>query len=336
VIVSKFGDHTPFYRQAEIYARQGIRLDRATLGNWSGRACFHLQPVADHMRRHLERADRLFMDETTAPVLDPGRGQTKKGYFWAIVSDDRGHSGPSPPIVLFRYAPGRSGAFAEQFLHGFNGRFLQCDAYDGYDRLTEVARPQGPWTLVHCWSHLRRRFVKLARNSKSPIAEAAVRHIAQLYAIEAMVRGSSPHIRLAARKEHSLPIVAALKPWFEKQLSMISSGSTLAEDIRYALNHWQGLTRFLEDGRLELDTNPVENAIRPVCLTRKNALFAGHEVGAENWALLASIVATCKLNDINPAAYIAETLETIIDGHPHSRIEDLMPWRFRKTSSQPQ
>ena len=333
VIVSKFGDHTPFYRQAEIYARQGMRLDRATLGNWSGRACFHLQPIADHMRHHLAMADRLFMDETKAPVLDPGRGQTKKGYFWAIASDDRGHSGPSPPIVLFRYAPGRSGAFAEQFLDGFGGRYLQCDAYDGYDRLNEVVRPQGPWTLVHCWSHLRRRFVKLVRNSKSPIAEAAVRHIAQLYAIEAMVRGSSPDIRLAARKEHSLPMVAALKSWFEKQLSMISSGSTLAEDIRYALNHWQGLTRFLEDGRLELDTNPVENAIRPVCLTRKNALFAGHEIGAENWALLASIVATCKLNDVNPAAYIAETLEAIIDGHPHSRIGDLMPWRFRKASS---
>ncbi|MGY2935043.1 transposase [Bradyrhizobium sp. GM6.1] len=336
VIVSKFGDHTPFYRQAAIYARQGIRLDRATLGNWSGRACFHLQPIADHMRHHLAMADRLFMDETKAPVLDPGRGQTKKGYFWAIASDDRGHSGASPPIVLFRYAPGRSGAFAEQFLDGFGGRYLQCDAYDGYDRLNEVVRPQGPWTLVHCWSHLRRRFVKLVRNSKSPIAEAAVRHIAQLYAIEAMVRGSSPDIRLAARKEHSLPMVAALKSWFEKQLSMISSGSTLAEDIRYALNHWQGLTRFLEDGRLELDTNPVENAIRPVCLTRKNALFAGHETGAENWALLASIVATCKLNDVNPAAYIAETLEAILDGHPHSRIGDLMPWRFRKASSQAQ
>ncbi|MGY3412826.1 hypothetical protein ACVWZV_008992 [Bradyrhizobium sp. GM5.1] len=271
-----------------IYARQGIRLDRATLGNWSGRACFHLQPIADHMRQRLAMADRLFMDETTAPVLDPGRGHTKKGYFWAIVSDDRGHSGPSPPIVLFRYAPGRSGAFAEQFLDGFCGHFLQCDAYDAYDRLTEVARPQGPWTLVHCWSHLRRRFVKLARTSKSPIADAAVRHIAQLYAIEAMVRGSSPDIRLAARREHSLPIIAALKTWFEKQLSMISSGSTLAEDIRYALNHWQGLTRFFEDGRLELDTNPVENAIRPVCLTRKNALFAGHEIGTENWALLES------------------------------------------------
>ena len=229
--------------------------------------------------------------------------------------------------------PGAAAPLPSSSWTGFSGRFLQCDGYDGYDRLTGVARPQGPWTLVHCWSHLRRRFVKLARNSKSPIAEAAVRQIAQLYAIEATVRGISPDIRLAARKEHSLPIVAALKPWFEKQLSMISSGSTLAEDIRYALNHWPGLTRFLEDGRLELDTNPVENAIRPVCLTRKNALFAGHEVGAENWALLASIVATCKLNDVNPVAYIAETLEAIIDGHPQSRIEDLMPWRFRKTSS---
>ncbi len=212
------------------------------------------------------------------------------------------------------------GTFAEQFLQGFRGRFLQCDGYDGYDRLTRIQRAEGPWTLVHCWSHLRRRFVKQLRNTKSPIAEVAVRQIAALYAIEATVRGAPPQIRLEARTEHSAPIIAALKPWFEKQLSMISSGSQLATDIRYALAYWDGLTRFLEDGRLELDTNPVENAIRPVALTRKNALFAGHEVGAENWALLASIVATCKLGDVNPVAYIAETLQAIIDGHPQSRI----------------
>jgi transposase len=333
VIVGKFGDHLPFYRQAEIYARQGIRLDRATLGNWAGRACFHLQPIAAHMREHLAKADRLFMDETTAPVLDAGRRKTKKGFFWAIASDDRGYSGTSPPIVLFRYAPGRSGVFAEQFLQGFSGQLLQCDGYDGYERLTRIDRPQGPWTLVHCWSHLRRRFVKQMRNTKSPIAEAAVRQIAALYAVETTVRGMTPEDRLAARRELSVPIIDALRPWFEKQLSMISSGSTLATDIRYALTHWDGLTRFVYDGRLELDTNPVENAIRPVALTRKNALFAGHEVGAENWALLASIVATCKLNDVNPAAYIAETLQAILNCHPQSRIEELMPWRFRKTSS---
>jgi transposase len=263
VIVAKFGDHLPFYRQADIYARHGIRLDRATLGNWAGRAGFHLQPIAAHMRQHLAAADRLFMDETTAPVLDPGRGRTKKGFFWAIASDDRGHGGPSPPIVLFRYAPGRSGAFAEQFLQGFGGQLLQCDGYDGYERLTRIERPQGPWTLVHCWSHLRRRFVKQMRNTKSPIAEAAVRQIAALYAVEATVRGMAPEDRLATRRKLSAPIIDALRPWFEKQLSMISSGSTLATDIRYGLAHWDGLTRFLDDGRLELDTNPVENAIRP-------------------------------------------------------------------------
>jgi transposase len=333
VIVAKFGDHLPFYRQAEIYARQGIVLDRATLGNWAGRACFHLQPIADHLRAHLAAADRLFMDETTAPVLDPGRRRTRKGFFWAIASDDRGHGGAGPPIVLFRYAPGRGGIYAERFLVGFRGRLLQCDGYDGYELLTRSQRPEGPWTLVHCWSHLRRRFVKQMRTTKSPIAEAAVRQIAALYAVEATVRGLTPEVRLAARQEHSAPIVVALKTWFEKQLSMISSGSTLATDIRYGLTHWHGLTRFLEDGRLELDTNPVENAIRPVALTRKNALFAGHEVGAENWALLASIVATCKLNDVDPAAYIARTLEAIIDGHPKSRIDDLMPWHFPKPSS---
>jgi transposase len=333
VIVSKFGDHVPFYRQSEIYARQGIALDRATLGNWAGRACFHLRPIAGHMTEHLAAADRLFMDETTAPVLDPGRRRTKKGFFWAIVSDDRGYGGAGPPIVLFRYAPGRSGAYAEQFLQGFLGRFLQCDGYEGYDRLTRTRRVEGPWMLVHCWRHLRRRFVKQMQNTRSPAAEAALRQIAALYAVEAAVRGAPPEVRLAARRERSAPVVAALKPWFETQLSLISSGSRLATDIRYALKHWAGLTRFLDDGRLELDTNPVENAIRPVALTRKNALFAGHEVGAENWALLASIVATCKLNDVNPVAYLAATLQAILDGHPQSRIEELMPWCFRKAST---
>jgi transposase len=205
--------------------------------------------------------------------------------------------------------------------------------------VTQINKPPAnparfsPWTLVHCWSHLRRRFVKLVRTTRSPIAEAALRQIGALYAIEARVRGASPDLRIAARREYSAPIVAALRPWLEKQLSMISASSRLATDIRYALDYWIGLTRFLEDGRLELDTNPVENAIRPVALTRKNALFAGHEVGAENWALLASIVATCKLNGVDPVAYLAATLSAILDGHPQNRIEDLMPWRIQTGSS---
>ncbi len=333
VIVAKFGDHLPFYRQADIYRRQGISLDRATLGNWVGRACFHLKPIVEHMRTHLKAADRIFMDETRAPVLDPGRRRTKTGFFWSIVSDNRGHGGADPPIVMFHYAPGRGAVHALRFLDGYRGRFVQCDGYEAYDKLTALERPEGAWQLVHCWTHVRRRFVKRLEKDGSPIAERALRQIAELYAIEKSVRGRAPEVRLAARQDLAAPIVAALRPWLEAQLSRIPRASKLAEDIRYALGLWPGLIRFLEDGRLELDTNPIENQIRPIALTRKNALFAGHEVGAQNWAMLASLIATCKMSDVNPVAYVAETLCAIIDGHPKSRIEDLMPWRSRRASS---
>jgi transposase len=333
VIVSKFGDHQPFYRQADIYRRQGIVLDRGTLGNWTGRACFHLRPVIDHMRHHLRGAARIFVDETKAPVLDPGRKRTKSGFFWGVVSDDRGHGGTGPPIILFHYAPGRGAEHPLKFLAGYRGRFLQCDGYEVYDKVAAVDRPEGPWQLVHCWTHVRRRFVKRLESDGSPIAAEALRQIALLYAIEQTVRGKAPEIRLTARRAHAAPIIAALKPWLEAQLSRISAKSQLAGDITYALGLWPGLTRFLDDGRLELDTNPVENQIRPLALTRKNALFAGNDVGAENWAMLASLVATCKMSDVNPVDYIAATLRAILDGHPKSRIDDLMPWSFPPAST---
>ncbi len=333
VIVSKFGDHLPFYRQAGIYRRQGIELDRGTLGNWVGRACFHLQPVVAHMRETLRSADRIFVDETRAPVLDPGRGRTRSGYFWSVVSDDRGHGGAGPPVVLFAYAPGRGSVHAVDVLSGYRGRYLQCDGYDAYDKVAALERPEGRWQLVHCWAHVRRRFVRRVQSDGSPVAEEALRRIALLYAVEAQVRGRAPEVRLAARRVASAQIVAALKPWLEAQLSRLPKGSQLATDIRYALGLWPGLTRFLEDGRLELDTNPVENQIRPIVLTRKNALFAGHEVGAENWALLASLVATCKMSSVDPVDYLTTTLRAILDGHPRSGIHDLMPWHFRQPSS---
>lgn len=333
IIVSKFGDHLPFYRQAEIFKRQGIDLDRGTLGNWVGRACFHLTPVIDHMRAHLRSADRIFVDETRAPVMDPGRKATKSGYFWAVVSDDRGHGGAGPPIVLFHYAPGRGKEHPLKFLGGYRGRFLQCDAYQSYNAMTGMERDTGPWQLVYCWTHVRRRFVKRFENEGSPIAEEMLRQIALLYQVEKTVRGKDPALRLAARRDHSAPVIAALKPWLEAKLSRIPQKSQLAEDIRYTLAHWPGLIRFLEDGTLELDTNPVENQIRPIALTRKNALFAGNETGAENWAMLASLVATCKMSSVNPVDYIANTLGAILDGHPKSRIKDLMPWHFSQTSS---
>ncbi|SDP00826.1 Transposase [Lutimaribacter pacificus] len=333
VMVAKFGDHLPFYRQAEIYTRQGITLDRATLGNWVGRACFHLRPIADHLKERLKGADRVFMDETRAPVLDPGRRKTKTGYFWAIVADDRGYGGVGPPVVMFHYAPGRGAVHALRFLEDYRGHFVQCDGYEAYDKLTRVDRPEGPWTLVHCWTHARRRFVKRLEKDGSPIAEEALRQIAELYAVEKSVRGQAPDARLAARRALSVPIIGAFRPWLEAQLSRIPRSSKLAEDIRYTLARWPGLTRFLEDGRLELDTNPVENQIRKIALTRKNALFAGHEVGAENWALLASLIANCKMCGADPVNYLTATLRALLDGHPKSRIDDLMPWNFRTASS---
>lgn len=199
VMVAKFGDHLPFYRQAEIYTRQGITLDRATLGNWVGRACFHLCPIADHLKERLKGADRIFMDETRGPLLDRGRRKTKTGYFRAIVADDRGHGGADSPVVMFHYAPGRGAVHALRFLEGYRGRFVQCDGYKAYDKLTRIDRPEGPWTLVHCWTHSRRRFVKRLKKDGSPIAEEALRQIAELYAVEKSVRGLAPDARFAAR-----------------------------------------------------------------------------------------------------------------------------------------
>lgn len=332
VMVSKFGDHLPFYRQAEIYKRQGLDLDRGTLGNWTGRACFHLKPIIARLRHHQSQADRVFMDETRAPVLAPGRGKTKSGFFWASVTDDRGHGGAGPPIVLFHYAPGRGAYHPQHFLAGYRGRFLQCDGYEAYNTLTTVERPEGPWELVHCRTHVRRRFVKRMESDGSLIAEEVLRRIALLYQIEATVRGQPPEARLAARQAHAAPVIAAFKPWLEAQLSRLPAKSLLATDIAYALNRWPGLTRFLDDGRLELDTNPVENQIRPIALTGKNALFAGHEVGAENRAMLASLIATCKMSGVDPVAYLDHTLRGILDGQPASRIENLMPWNHPAAS----
>lgn len=304
IIVSKFGDHLPFYRQAGMFRRQGIDLDRGTLGNWVGRACFHLTPVINYMRAHLRGADRVFVDETRAPVLDPGRKATKSGYFWAVVADNRGHGGACPPIVVRAFLRtggshaltplcARPGQGASAQLPGeYRARYLQCDAWQSDNALTEVSRENGPWQLVYCWTHVRRRFEKRAETEGSPIAEEMLRRIALLYRVEKSVRGESPAARLATRREHSAPIIDALKPWLEAQLSRIPGKSQLAGDIRYTLAHWTGLIRFLEDGMIELDTNPVENQIRPIALTRKNALFAGNETGAEKWAMLASLVAT--------------------------------------------
>lgn len=329
-VVSKFGDHCPFYRQAEIWRREGIEIDRTMLANWAGRAAFHLAPLIDAMTLELKTSDRLFADETTVPVLAPGTGKTRKDYLWAVVRDQRGWGGADPPIVVFQHSRSRSAETAQRIFKDFSGGTLTVDGYAGYDALADARRTNTPWTISHCWTHWRRRFVEFGRTKDSPLCEEMIARIAQLYRIEAEIRGRDPGARAAIRQTLSKPIVEALRPWLEAQLERLSSGSDLARHIRYGLKRWGGLTRYLEDGRLEMDTNAVENAIRPVPLTRKNALFAGSDDGAVTWARMASLIGTCKLNGVNPQAYLEHALDRILNHHRQGDIQDLMPWNFPK------
>jgi hypothetical protein len=332
VIVSKFGDHLPFYRQAGIYKRQGIALDRATLGNWVGRACFHLRPIVEHMRERLKAADRVFMDETRAPVLDPGRGKTKSGFLWALARDDRSWGGADPPGVVYFYADGRGGDHAERFLDGFGGT-LQVDAYPGYNRLTRNGRPGGPLVLANCWAHARRKLREVYERDGSTIAAEGLRRIAEFYRIEAEIRGRPPEARLAARRQRTVPLVQAFKLWLKQVRARISAKSRLGDKLGYIARNWAGLEVFLTDGRVEIDSNAVENKIRPLALNRKNALFSGHDEGGRAWGRIASLIETAKMNGVEPFAYLKATLVAIAGGHPASKIDDLLPWTFSTPSS---
>jgi len=333
VLVSKYADHLPLYRQSQIYARGGLDLHRSTLAGWAGKAAFHLRPIFDHMAENLKSSGKLFMDETTAPVLDPGRGKTKTGYLWAIARDERGWNGSDPPCVLFNYAPGRGGKHAECFLKGFDG-ILQVDGYAGYNRLTRSDRAGGdPVVLAYCWAHARRKLYDLAEKSSSQIANEGLKQIAELYRIEAEIRGKSPDERLAVRQDRSVPIVKTFGIWLKQQRARVSPKSRIGEKLAYIGNQWDGLQIFLNDGRVEIDSNAVENTIRPIAINRKNALFAGHDEGGKNWGLFASLIETCKMNGINPFDYLKATLEALANGHPQSRIDELMPWAFKKKST---
>jgi transposase len=325
VLVAKYADHCPLYRQAQIYARQGIELDRSTLAHWVGRAAWLLRPVQRRLLELLKGSAKLFADETTAPVLDPGRGRTKTGQLWAIARDDRPWGGTDPPGVVYLYAPGRGAEHADAAMKGFAG-ILQVDGYAAYRQLADPARAGGPVTLAFCWAHLRRRFYEIVAGGNAPIAREALERIGALYRIEATIRGRSPDQRHAVRQSDTRPLVAALRSWLEVQLGVVSGKSKIAEAIRYALRHWEGLGRFLDDGRIEIDSNTVERAIRPIALNRKNALFAGSDQGGVHWGVLASLVETSKLNAVDPIAYLADVLTKLVQGWPMSRIDELMPW----------
>lgn len=324
VLVSKYADHLPLYRQAQIYARQGVKLDRSTLADWVGRAAFLLRPVHERLLDKLKASTKLFADETTAPVLDPGRGRTKTGQLWAYARDDRPWGGTDPPGVAYIYAPDRKAERPIAHLAGFRG-VLQVDGYAGY----KVLAAQGGVQLAFCWSHVRRRFYELAQAGPAPIASEALARIAALYRIEGEIKGRSAKERRAARQDCSRPLVEALEPWLREKLSLISQKTKLAEAIRYALSRWTGLCLFLEDGRVEIDSNVVERAIRPLALNRKNALFAGSDGGAEHWATIASLTETCKLIGVEPHAYLADVISRIVNGHPQTRLDELLPWAYQ-------
>jgi transposase len=332
VAVAKFSEHMPLYRQSQVFARHGVLIDRAVLADWMGTVAFHLAPLVERMSVLMKRTGRLFMDETRAPVLDPGRGRTKNGYLWTLVRDDRGYGGADPPIVVYHYAPGRSGEHAERILAGFNG-ILQVDGYSGYHRLARSERKGGaPLRLAACWSHSRRKIIAATPKAGSPIAEAVLARIATLYAIEKEIRGADVAVRQKTRNERSRPLVAELEKFLREQAARLAPSGEMGKAIAYLLNHWDGLTLYLDDGRVEMDTNPVENQIRPLTLTRKNSLFAGHDEGGRSWSRIASLIATCKINGVEPYAWMKATLETIASGHPQSRIDELLPWSFGRAS----
>ncbi len=320
VLVAKYADHLPLYRQAQIYARQGIQLDRSTLADWAGRAAWYLRPLREHILERLRRSQRLFADETTAPVLDPGRGRTKTGQLWAYARDDRPWGGDDPPMVAYVYAADRKGERAEAHLGDFAG-ILQVDGYGGYAAL---ARRRSQIGLAFCWAHVRRKFYELA--DTSPVATEVLRRIALLYAIEDEVRGSSAEIRRAVRHDRSRIIVDDLRQYLDARNRQVSAKSKLGEAIRYALTRWDGLSRFLDDGRVDLDSNTVERCIRPLALNRKNALFAGSDEGGDNWAVIATLIENCKLSGINPHTWLTEALTKLANGHPANGVAELMPW----------
>jgi transposase len=324
VLVAKYCDHTPLYRQSQIFARHGVELDRSTLAGWVGGACWWLEALQERLAAHVLASGKLFADDTPVPVLDPGRGRTKTGRLWVYVRDDRPWGGPDPPAALYLFSPDRKGERPAAHLAGFRG-ILQVDGYAGFERLTENGRVE----LAACWAHTRRKFYEIAEATGSPIATEALARIAALYRIEAEIRGRSADTRKAERQAHSRPILEAMKPWLERELNRIPGRGKLAEAIRYALSRWSALCRFLDDGRVDLDTNPVERAIRPVTLGRKNHLFAGSDGGGARWATVSSLIQTCKLNGVEPYAYLSDVLRRMVDGHPASRLDDLLPWNWK-------
>ena len=326
IAVSKYADGLPLYRQEAIYARDKVDLDRALMAQWMGRLGFELEILSEHVLTLIKKGERIFADETTLPTLAPGSGSTKTAYLWAYARDDRPFGGSGPPMVAYRFEDSRSGECVARHIDGYRG-ILQVDGYAAYNRL---ARPGGndAVTLAGCWSHVRRKFHELHIGGSSKLATATVERMTHLWKVEDTVRGKDPNARVAARQKTSVAIVADLFKLWQDALARISGKSKLAEAIRYAISRRATLERFLTDGRVEIDSNIVERAIRPQTITRKNSLFAGSDGGGRTWATIATLLQTAKMNDVDPLAWLTQTLERLANGWPNAQIDVLMPWNY--------
>lgn len=322
VLVSKYADHLPLYRQSVIYAREGVELSRSTLADWVGQLSGLLTPLADAIGRHVLGGRKLHADDTPIPVLSPGRGRTKTGRIWTYVRDDRAAAQETPAAVWFQYTPDRKGIRPREHLQGYSG-VLQADGYAGFHHLYAGGRIQE----AACWAHVRRKFYDIAMADASPIATEAVQRIGALYDIERDIHGQLPELRQTARQARAGPMLEQLNSWLQEQLTKIPKKSSLAGAIRYALPRWPALTRYVDDGLIEIDNNAAERALRTIALGRKNYLFAGSDAGGERAAVIYSLIGSAKLNDINPQAYLARVLERIAD-HPISKIDELLPWNL--------
>ena len=326
VIVGKYADHLPLYRQAEIFAREGVDLDRTLLAQWIGHANALLAPLTDALRAYVLAADVVHADDTPVAVLAPGLGKTKTGRLWTYVRDERPAGGTSAPAVWFAYSPDRKGDHPQHHLADFRG-ILQADGYAGFSELYDG----GKVIEAACWAHARRKFVDLDQFHHSPVAAQALDKIGELYTIEKEIRGHPAHERYLVRQERSRPKLDALKSWLEQTLQTLSRKSEAAKAIRYTLGRWEALGRYCDDGRIEIDNNAAERALRPIAVGRKNFMFVGSNAGGERAAAMYSLLGSAKLNGHNLEAYMREVLTRIPD-HPISRISELLPWNLQATS----
>jgi transposase len=322
VLVAKFADHLPLYRQSVIYARDGVELDRALLASWVGEASGLLRPLVDAIRRHVLAGSKLHADDTPIPVLAPGNGKTKTACLWTYVRDDRPGGDTTPAAVWFAYTPDRKGIHPQTHLAHFKG-VLQADAYAGFNALFD----DGSISEAACWAHARRKFYDLHDSRPSALTTEALRRIAELYAIEAEIRGKPPDERRQVRQASAKPLLADLEQWLRGSLEKLSRKSDTAAAIQYALNLWPALARYCDDGRIEIDNSAAERALRGVAIGRRNYLFAGADSGGERAAAIYSLMGTAKLNGVDPEAWLRHVLANIAD-HPVNRVDEFLPWNL--------